>query len=105
MSEPIDIRETPDEAEMRRLLEEKAGPEMASQMLVSDKLSGEELRSIVGTSETGEPLSRKARRAAQAGEKGRGKTASLDRMYGKLVDEGLVRIVRKKGKPPQVVWL
>lgn len=36
---------------------------------------------------------------------GRARTASLEETYGSLVKAGIVRIVRKKGKPPKIVWL
>ncbi|AXQ68343.1 hypothetical protein HOT99_gp274 [Caulobacter phage CcrBL10] len=50
-------------------------------------------------------MNRRQRRRAQAAQKGKTKTSSLDKMFAKLVASGDVRIVRERGKPPRVVWL
>lgn len=47
--------------------------------------------------------SRAARRAA--GKKGSKRTPSVDEMYGELERQGLVKIIRKRGKAPRVVFL
>lgn len=49
------------------------------------------------------PASRAVRRAVKA--KARRRTPSVDELYGALVRAGQVRIIRKKGQPPKIVWL
>lgn len=36
---------------------------------------------------------------------GRKRTRSLEETYGSLIKQGLVRIVRKKGRPPEVIFI
>lgn len=33
------------------------------------------------------------------------RTPKIEDLYGKLIKAGLVRVVRTKGKPPQIVWI
>lgn len=51
--------------------------------------------------------SRNIRQATRSISKGGGKkrTPSLEELYGDLIKAGLVRIIRKKGKAPQVKFL
>jgi hypothetical protein len=36
---------------------------------------------------------------------GRKHTPSVEEQYGELVKQGLVRIIRRRGKPPLIKWL
>lgn len=37
--------------------------------------------------------------------KGKAHTPSVEELYGDLERQGLCRIIRKKGRAPQIVWL
>jgi hypothetical protein len=44
-------------------------------------------------------------RLQKAKPKGRKRTPKVEELYGALIKAGAVRIVRRKGRPPLIVWL
>ncbi|AFO71689.1 hypothetical protein Ccr2_gp143c [Caulobacter phage Ccr2] len=106
--DPVETLSPEEKAAYLKAAREKYPPEaveVLDQALASGKLTRQDLQTGIEMTYGREAMNRKARRRQQAGDKGRTKTASLDRLYGKLVAEGLVQIVRKRGKAPQIIWL
>lgn len=48
---------------------------------------------------------RQAQRALRGRGKGKKRTPTLEEQYAELIKAGQVRIERRRGKPPRVIWL